>query len=1115
MQSTDRQNDDHQPIDGAELNHHFAPDSNSPGGGENGRNRNSSRRVYFTEQQGTRYEETERSREEERRDVDEFASQEPEFQFDYEYEDDYQVGNFYEDILQVKSQSPAKPILIPVKLNQREIKMELDTGAARTLISKETWKKIGQPRLEEVYFGLRTYTGQLIKTMGQATVAVEIDGVQKRLSVTVVDGDGPSLLGRDWLQEIRLNWPLHYQQLDNNSKRQVDALKEFPKLFSKELGTIAHHEAELKLKVDAVPKFFRPRSIPFAIKEKVNEEIVRLENLGVLTKVHHAEWAAPIVVVPKPNGSIRLCGDFKVTVNSQLNIEQYPLPNPEDIFATLEGGVIFSKLDLSQAYLQLKLHPDSKKLVTINTPKGLFQFQRLPFGIASAPAIFQRVMDEILADLPFVKCFLDDLLVMGTSNEEHDQRLRQVFQRLDQFNIRLRIDKCLIGVKNLDFLGYHISEKGLSTCSEKIRAVNNFPRPKDTSAVRAFLGLINYYGKFIPKLSTVSEPLNKLLRKTTGKFIWTEEAERSWMDLKKLMTSTATLAHFNPKQTVILACDASSVGVGAVLAHQYPDGSERPIAFASKTLGAAERNYSQLDKEALALVFGVKKFHKYLYGRKFVLITDHKPLLAILGPKAGIPPLAAARLQRWALTLLAYQYELVFKKTQEHGNADALSRSPLPDGEVEVSAREAEKCYQVSCRKMPLTHTQIRQATRQDPLLSKVYKYVQTEWPLEVDSMFTPFKRRTVELTTEAGVLLWGQRVIVPGKLQEPILRALHEDHLGIVRTKALARNYIWWPRLDEEIEKMVAQCKHCQTVRNQEKAPEARWELPSQIWYRLHMDFAGPVQGKMLFVVVDARSKWPEVAVMNSTTATASIEVLREIFSRFGYPREIVSDNGPQFTSREFEEFTTEFGIRHFMGAPYHPKTNGLAERMVQTIKKQLTKNRHIPLSLKAKLNRILLAYRNTPHQVTETSPAEMLLKRPIPSQWDLLRPSLKDMQARKQPIPDFQVEGVPEGARVLVRDYGHNIKWKTGTVRERKGPLSYQVEVEGEVIKRHQDQLLPLPAAENGSDIEEEPREEPDSGEGHQEEAIPARQEETEKRMGRLPRNKKKKEDKNFLYY
>ena len=201
-------------------------------------------------------------------------------------------------------------------------------------------------------------------------------------------------------------------------------------------------------------------------------------------------------------------------------------------------------------------------------------------------------------------------------------------------------------------------------------------------------------------------------------------------------------------------------------------------------------------------------------------------------------------------------------------------------------------------------------------------------------------------------------------------------------------------------------------------------------------------------------------------------------------------------------------------MGAPYHPKTNGLAERMVQTIKKQLTKNRHIPLSLKAKLNRILLAYRNTPHQVTETSPAEMLLKRPIPSQWDLLRPSLKDMQARKQPIPDF-VEGVPEGARVLVRDYGHNIKWKTGTVRERKGPLSYQVEVEGEVIKRHQDQLLPLPAAENGSDIEEEPREEPDSGEGHQEEAIPARQEETEKRMGRLPRNKKKKEDKNFLYY
>ena len=1024
------------------------------------------------------------------------------------------MKSFYEEIHQVKTQTSSKPILIPAKLDGHSVQMELDTGAARSLISKETWKLIGKPELKAAAFGLRTYTGQLINMLGQAAVTVEIDGSKKRLLVVVVDGDGPSLLGRDWLQEIRLNWPLHYQKLDSSKSRQVDALKEFPRLFSKELGMIAHHVAELRVKKDAVPIFFRPRSIPFAIRQKVDEEIGRLEEMGVVKKVQHAEWAAPIVVVPKPDGSIRLCGDFKVTINPQLNVDQYPLPNPEDIFATLEGGVVFSKLDLSQAYLQLRLHEESKKFVTINTPKGLYQFQRLPFGIASAPAIFQRVMDEVLADLPFVKCFLDDLLVTGKTVEEHNTRLRQVLERLERFNIHLKWGKCLIGVKKLDFLGYRVSAEGLSTCADKIKAVASFPRPQDLSAVRSFLGLINYYGKFIPKLSTIAEPLNRLLRKSPNKLEWSEEAEKSWRELKEVMTSTTTLAHYDPHQKLVLACDASSVGVGVVLAHQYPDGSERPIAYASKTLNAAERNYSQLDKEALALVFGVKKFHKYLYGRNFLLITDHKPLLSILGSKAGIPPLAAARLQRWALILLAYQYELVFKKTQDHGNADALSRIPLPVQEKDGAAASAEKCYRVALMKMPLTHVHIRQTTRQDPLLSKVINYLQSGWPAKTEACFNPFKTRELELTVEAGVLLWGQRVIIPKKLQRRVLELLHEDHLGMVRTKALARNYVWWPKLDEEIEQLVGRCKNCQAVRNQIAAPEARWELPSQIWYRLHVDFAGPVQGKMLFVVVDARSKWPEVAVMNSTTSAASIEVLREIFSRFGYPRELVSDNVPQFTSREFMDFMAEFGIRHFRGAPYHPKTNGLAERMVQTVKKQLGKYNSIPGTLKTKISRILLSYRNTPHRITETSPAEMMLKRPIPSKWDLLRPSVSELATRKNPVPQLEVTGFPEGGKVLARDYRNNRKWKEGTVKERRGPLSYDVEVEGEVIRRHQDQLLPVPD-EIPVVAEEEKSLEDNAEAGENNQALPAVTEQPEPETGRPPRNKKKVHDPNFLYY
>lgn len=579
------------------------------------------------------------------------------------------------------------------------------------------------------------------------------------------------------------------------------------------------------------------------------------------------------------------------------------------------------------------------------------------------------------------------------------------------------------------------------------------------------------------------------------------------------MTSTATLAHFDPKRKVVLACDASSVGVGVVLAHQYPDGSERPIAYASKTLNAAERNYSQLDKEALALVFGVKKFHKYLYGRKFILVTDHKPLLSILGSKAGIPPLAAARLQGWALILLAYQYELIFKKTDDHGNADALSRLPLPDQETDGAALLAERCYRVTIMKTPLTHIQIRQATRQDLLLSKVIEYLQGGWPSKVEAPFAPFKTRELELTVEAGVLVWGQRVIVPKKLQGRILQLLHEDHLGIVRTKALARNYVWWPKLDEEIEEMVGRCKSCQAMRNERSAQDARWELPSQIWYRLHMDFAGPVQGKMLFIVVDARSKWPEVAVMNSTTA--SIEILREIFSRFGYPRELVSDNGPQFTSQEFAQFTAEYGIRHFREAPYHPKTNGLVERMVQTIKKQLGRFDNMSGSLKTKISRILLSYRNTPHRITETSPAEMMLKRPIPSKWDLLIPSLTEMVNRKQPVPNLEVEEIPEGGRVLAQNYRGGRKWMEGTIKERRGPMSYEVEVDGEIMRRHEDQLLPVQEEITEEAVAAEEAQEVNTDPGIRNPLPERDMEQPEPETRRQPRNKRKERDPDFVYY
>ena len=362
-----------------------------------------------------------------------------------------------------------------------------------------------------------------------------------------------------------------------------------------------------------------------------------------------------------------------------------------------------------------------------------------------------------------------------------------------------------------------------------------------------------------------------------------------------------------------------------------------------------------MDKEALSIVFGVQRFHQYIYGRKFTLVTDHKPLLAILGPTSGVPTLAAARMQRWALILSAYTYNLEFRPTAEHSNADALSRCPLPEF---PQKREYDFCYNMEfLSEAPLTFADIKKETEKDDLLKKVVQRLQSGWrPSDLCSELAAFAKKRSELTIEHGAVLWGRRVIVPTSLRPKILKLLHSEHSGICRMKSVARSYVWWPSIDDHLEQLAKDCSSCQQARNQPaKVKGATWPVPSEPWHRIHADFAGPINGKTVLVVVDATTRWPEVKVMNKVTSVATIEVLRTIFSDRGLPRVLVTDNDSQFTSQKFKTFVAQNGIRHFMGAPYHPATNGRAERMVETVKKFLLKQENQPGSLKAKLARFL----------------------------------------------------------------------------------------------------------------------------------------------------------------
>ena len=287
-------------------------------------------------------------------------------------------------------------------------------------------------------------------------------------------------------------------------------------------------------------------------------------------------------------------------------------------------------------------------------------------------------MECILQGIEGVACYIDDIIITGRTTKEHLDRLEEVLKRLAQHGVKARKDKCRFLQDSVEFLGHMIDAKGIHTTPDKLQAIVDAPSPQNVTELRSFLGLLNYYGKFISQSATILHPLNALLCKNV-KWRWTPQCQESFEQAKRALSSSSLLVHYDPALPIRLAADASVYGIGAVIAHVLPDGSERPVAFASRTLTSAERNYSQIEKEALALVYGVKRFHTYLYGRHFILVTDHKPLKTILSPKKGIPTLAAARLQRWAWILSAYHYDIEFRPTNEHGNADGLSRLPLPD----------------------------------------------------------------------------------------------------------------------------------------------------------------------------------------------------------------------------------------------------------------------------------------------------------------------------------------------------------------------------------------------------------------------------------------------------
>jgi len=540
--------------------------------------------------------------------------------------------------------------------------------------------------------------------------------------------------------------------------------------------------------------------------------------------------------------------------------------------------------------------------------------------------------------------------------------------------------------------------------------------------------------------------------------------------IKYSLTSSNVLVHYDPNLPVVLECNASQYSIGTVILHRFPNGNEKPIAYASRSLNSSEKNYSQIEKEGLGIIFGVTKYYMYLFSRKFVLRTDHKPLLKIFAPDSAAPDsatpvLAAARLQRWSLLLSSYHYKIEFKPSAEIASADALSRLLLrykKDSSVE------EEIFHVASQQLnkhPASATHIARETARNLTTVRALSLTQYGWLNNfcTDPNLKPYFLHRHKLSVAQGCLMWGMRTIILPTLRHPILDELHRAHPGIAHMKATAPSHVWWSGIDSNIEETAPRCQQCSKTRKAPPvAPLSSWSWPTAPWH--HIDFATH-QSNHYLIVVDAHSKWPEVVgPMKTTTAESTANALHRIFARYGLPTQVLRDKGTPFSSAEYEEFLQQNGDQQVLVSPYHPSSNGLAERFVQTFKHALDSSASDPAcSIQQWIQNFLLSYCSTPHATTGTSPSKLFLRRELRTRLSLTKPYLSSHVATQQGKMKFyhdrhsKFRDLSMGDTVLTRDHLSRQKWQSGTVLKHSSPHSYQVQLDdGRIWRHHVDDIL-----------------------------------------------------------
>ena len=941
--------------------------------------------------------------------------------------------------------SDVPPWRTQLNIAGKQIDFKIDTGADVNVISRKTWIRIGKPKLSPCTKITLQSPGGRLKTLGHFKTV--LNG-EHEVNIYVISNDVDSLLSRSTATKLKL-------------VKRIDTT----------LSTVKCRPVKIKLKKDNSPySVATARRVPIPLHEKVKTELERMKNEGVIEEITEpTEWVSPMVPVVKPNGDVRICVDLR-KLNEAVERERFIIPRIDDVIHKLKGSNVFSKLDAQSGFWQLPLDPSTAKLTTFITPMGRFFFKRLPFGISSAPEIFQRTMLELLEGIDGVICYFDDILCHSKTEAEHEILLEKVKERLKEVGLQLNKQKCEYRKKEITFLGHIVSAKGVRPDPSKISAICQLDEPSDIAGLRRFLGMINYLGRYLPNISTVLRPLNNLLEKNAA-WTWGPAQSQAFQKVKTMLTTAPTLAFFDPTKATTVQADASSYGIGGVIL-QENNGELRPVAFCSRTLTRAEKSYAQIEKELLAAVWACERFDLYLMGMpNFSLHTDHKPLVPLVNTRDLSE--APLRCQRLLMRLMRYKPHAVYQPGKTMVTPDTLSRSPLPSKDDTSVLQEDVSHYVAMVRSAwPVSDTKlndIREQSQKDINIYYAMEYTLHGWPAykeDVKLAARDFYAIRGELSVIDGLLVKGDKIVIPHDMRKEILERIHDGHMGITKCRERANQGVWWPQISKDIANRVAKCRDClERKPQQSREPLLPTQLPERPFEKLAVDLC-EMRGKHHLVIIDYYSRWIDIShAIHKVTTSAVVNKLKDTFATHGIPSVVVSDNGPQFASEEFARFSKAWNFSHLTSSPRYPQSNGEAESAVKTAK-------HILSQSDPQL--ALLTYRATPLPHLGVSPAELVFRRRVRTTLPVLPKTLSPhivndgevrrrddvYKQRSKQYFDRHTRPLPElrtGDPVLVKTEDEKAWKRPGEVVTQCAPRSYIIRTADGEIRRNRRHLRP----------------------------------------------------------